>query len=229
MFDREIYFDKVRAKPFNGSLTQQQVDGQSAIIDRWEAQTAMTDLRWLAYMLATTFHETAATMWPITEYGSQSYLQSKPYYPYIGRGFVQLTWEDNYRKATSKLGLSGSDDLVAYPDRALDLDIASDVMFYGMAEGWFTGKKLSQYFSASKNDPVNARAIINADVSTMGKKVAGYHDQFLAALNAAWVTAPPPDPEPEPEPEVETETVVYHVTITKPKGAEITVSVAKQL
>ena len=50
-------------------------------------------------------------MWPITEYGSESYLKGKEYYPYIGRGFVQLTWENNYRKASKILSLYDERDL----------------------------------------------------------------------------------------------------------------------
>ena len=72
----------------------------------------MTDIRWLAYMLATVYHECATKMWPITEYGSQEYLQSKEYWPFIGRGLVMLTWEDNYRRASSMLGLIDDRDLV---------------------------------------------------------------------------------------------------------------------
>src|SRR6187549_3550178 len=118
MYDREKYFDAVRAAPFSGNLTEDQVDGQNTIISVWEALPILAlDQRWLAYMLATTFHETAATFQPITEYGSDAYLQGKSYYPYIGRGYVQLTWDYNYQKATDELGLYGTDDLVAYPDR----------------------------------------------------------------------------------------------------------------
>ena len=81
-FDREIFFDNVRDDLFDGALTQQQVDGCSVILGLWEGQytgTPMTDIRWLAYILATVYHECATTMWPITEYGSQSYLQGKDY------------------------------------------------------------------------------------------------------------------------------------------------------
>jgi putative chitinase len=197
-FNREIYFDKVRSSLFGGGLDQQQVDGQESILATWEAQVVMVDLRWLAYMLATAFHETAYRMWPITEYGSQSYLQGKPYWPYIGRGLVQLTWEDNYRKATDELGLSGGDDLVKYPDRALDPIIATKIMFLGMEEGWFTSKQLDQYFNDSKDDPVNARQIINGNDDD--DLIAGYHRKFLDALKAAEMTtagppvAPPVDP-----------------------------------
>ena len=63
-------------------------NGQSVILAVWEYQaggTPMTDIRWLAYMLATVYHECATRMWPTTEYGSQSYLEGKEYYPYVGR------------------------------------------------------------------------------------------------------------------------------------------------
>ena len=61
-FDRNTYFNYVRDVLFEGALTQQQVDGQSVILAVWEYQaggTPMTDIRWLAYMLATVYHETA--------------------------------------------------------------------------------------------------------------------------------------------------------------------------
>lgn len=187
-FDRDVFFDAVRSAPGSGSLTQSQVDGFDAILSTWEADPELTDLRWLAYMLATSWHETAFTMEPITEYGSQSYLEGKDYYPYIGRGFVQLTWEDNYRRATEELELSGSDDLVKYPDRALDPEIASEVMFQGMVQGWFTGKALDDYFNDAVDDPYNARRIING--TDCADQIKGYHKAFLSALEDAWVETP---------------------------------------
>jgi predicted chitinase len=122
-------------------------------------------------------------MWPITEYGSQSYLEGKDYYPYIGRGFVMITWEDNYRHASQQLALTGKRDLVEHPELALDSLISSRILFRGMAEGWFTGKKLGQYFSATKDDPVNARQIVNGNDDD--ELIAGYHRDFLKALEAA--------------------------------------------
>jgi hypothetical protein len=70
MIDRDLYFTAVRQDPFPGSLTQDQVDGQNAILDAWESVFPDGDLRWLAYALATTYHETSATMMPIEEYGN---------------------------------------------------------------------------------------------------------------------------------------------------------------
>jgi len=189
-FDREIFFDNVRNKLFDGALDQQQVDGCGVILGLWEGQytgTPMSDIRWLAYILATVYHECATTMWPITEYGSQSYLQGKDYYPYIGRGFVMITWEENYRNASQQLSLTGTRDLVEHPELALDSLISARILFRGMAEGWFTGKKLGQYFNESKNDPVNARQIVNGNDDD--DLIAGYHADFLAALEKAevWV------------------------------------------
>lgn len=186
MIDRSIYFNEVRITLFEGALTQQQVDGQNVILAVWDYDaggTPMDDIRWLAYMLATVFHETAYKMWPVTEQGSQDYLQGKEYYPYIGRGFVQLTWEENYRNASASLGLIDDRDLVEHPELALDSLISARIMFRGMAEGWFTGRKLGQYFNDDKDDPINARQIINGnDDDTL---IAAYYDMFLDAVEAA--------------------------------------------
>jgi len=188
MFDKAVYFDNVRDPLFGGSLTQEQVDGQTVMLAVWEYNTDhdTEDLRWLAYMLATAYHETAQHMWPVTEYGSQDYLTGKEYYPYIGRGFVQLTWEDNYRRASDELNLISNRDLVAHPELALDSLIATRILFKGMVQGWFTGKGLPEYFNDTTDDPYNARRIING--TDRAKDIEGYHDAFLAALTEAEVS-----------------------------------------
>jgi hypothetical protein len=55
------------------------------------------------YVLATAFHETAHKVKPIRELGAN--LRAKRYYPYVGMGYVQLTWLENYQKASKKLGV----------------------------------------------------------------------------------------------------------------------------
>jgi hypothetical protein len=195
MIDRDKYFSYVRDVLFEGALSQQQVDGQNVILALWEGDqtgTPMSDARWLAYMLATTYWETGYRMWPITEQGSDAYLQGKSYWPYIGRGYVQLTHEENYRNASAALGLIDDRDLVEHPELALDSLIGARVMFRGMAEGWFTGRKLGQYFNDDpedpKDDPVNARQIINGN--DKDTEIAAYHEQFLWALLEAETGAP---------------------------------------
>jgi putative chitinase len=184
-FDRDTYFSIVREDLFDGELEQIQVDGQNIILAVWEYQGG-GDIRHLAYMLATVHHECATRFWPIREYGTLSYLEEKDYYPYIGRGFVQLTWQDNYARASKELGLTDERDLVAYPDLALDSLIATRVLFRGMAVGWFTAKSLDEYFNETVDDPYNARRIING--TDRADTVAAYHGKFLAALKAALIT-----------------------------------------
>ena len=64
--NRPKFYEKFR-KAF-GKLNQKQVEGFEAIFNEWEFQK-LKDARWLAYMLATVWHETAKTMQPIEEIG----------------------------------------------------------------------------------------------------------------------------------------------------------------
>jgi hypothetical protein len=196
--DRTVFFDRVRAKPFGGSLSQDQVDGLNAILDG-AAKYGISDVRHVAYALATAYWETACTMQPIAEYGrgkGRKYGVKGKYgqVPY-GRGYVQLTWDDNYERADKELGLGGK--LLKNFDLALDPGIAAAIMFRGMVGGWFTGRKLVHYFSAQIDDPVNARKIING--TDKAATIAGYHRDFLAALKAAgWGAAAAPQPGDKP-------------------------------
>jgi len=202
-FDRQIFFDEVR--PMFGKLNQEQVDGMNFILDAWEKDPQSDDLRWLAYALATTRHETASTMQPIEEYGKgqgMSYGKPDPTTGevYYGRGFVQLTWADNYQRADAELSLAGDASCYWHADNALDPTIAARVMFYGMAQGWFRsdsqGKQtLGRYFNMTADDPYGAREIINGDKhytpdwangAQIGTIIADYHDTFLAALTLSW-------------------------------------------
>lgn len=189
-FNRATYFASVRVSLFRGSMTQQQVDGQNFKLDAWAAQPRSDDIRHLAYCLATSYHETARKMWPIEEFGKgqgKAYGKADPTTGevYYGRGDVQLTWADNYKKATTKLGLSGTDNLYFNPKRALDPTISAYILFTGMEEGWFTGKALPQFFSMTADNPVAARIIVNNDVARNGELIAGHYDKFLAALVAS--------------------------------------------
>jgi hypothetical protein len=88
------------------------------------------------------------------KYGLPDPLTGEVYY---GRGFVQLTWADNYRNMGKRLGV----DLYRNPDLALDRKIAARILIVGMVEGIFTGKKLSDYLNDRVTDYRNARRIIN--------------------------------------------------------------------
>jgi putative chitinase len=192
--DRKYFFDTVRERLFKGKMTDSQVAGMESILTTWETE-GLTDLRWLAYMLATTYHETAKTMQPIEEHGKgKSYRYGKkvkrsgiPYSSpdkiYYGRGFVQLTWYENYQT----MGRLLSVDLLNNPDLALNPVIATKIMFEGMTKGNsnfgdFTGKSLENYFNDKKEDWVNARRIING--TDKAELIAGYGKKFYNALKA---------------------------------------------
>lgn len=177
--NRDTFFAYARRAPFGGRLTQSQVDGVNKILDEWERRR-LTDTRQLAYILATVFHETAATMQPIRERGSEKYLRSKPYYPWVGEGLVQVTWEKNHRK----FGATAPGQLMTWP-------IALRALFDGMLEGMFTGKKLASYFTASVDDPVNARRVVNG--TDKAQLIAGHHAAFLGALEHALLPVAPAD------------------------------------
>jgi putative chitinase len=204
-FERKTYFDKVREPLFFGSMSQDQVDGQEYILSMWEKYTRDHDLRWLAYFLATAIHETASTMQPIAEYGKgsgQPYGEVDPVteHAYYGRGYVQLTWADNYKKADEEFDWKDQESCYLHPDLQLQGPIAARTGYRGMMDGWFrAGKEFSVYFNASRDDPYHARDIINGDMDmkpewghgqTYGAIIAGYHEKFLAALEASATTLP---------------------------------------
>jgi len=72
MINRKVFFDSVRATLFNNKLNQGQVDGLTTILDTWEA-SGLTDKRQLSYILSTSYWETARTLQPIKEIGSDKY------------------------------------------------------------------------------------------------------------------------------------------------------------
>lgn len=148
-----------------------------------------------AYVLATTRHETAGTMKPIREYGGETYLKKKKYYPYVGMGYVQLTWRENYEKASRKLGV----DFVTNPRLLLKQEHAAKILVRGMQEGWFTGKKLADYITVYRSDFKGARRIING--TDKAALIAGYAEQYDALLKAeGYGGAPVQPPAPQTPP-----------------------------
>ncbi|MDI1266805.1 MAG: hypothetical protein PS018_26430 [bacterium] len=201
--DRSKFFAALRARGsgvFGTSLSQGQVAGTESILD--EAQKRGTRLTWLAYMLATAYLETAHTMQPIEEYGKgngRKYgAKAGPYGKvYYGRGFVQLTWLENYQKAAAKLGV----DFVQFPERVMEPRLAAAIMFDGMEQGWFAGDKigrhtLARHIGGDKPDYVSARRIING--TDKAAAIAGYARAFEAALRGAGYVSQAPKPRPAP-------------------------------
>lgn len=144
-----------------------------------------------AYVLATAYWETARTMKPVREYGGEAYLKSKKYYPYVGMGYVQLTWRKNYEDWSKRLGV----DFIANPKLLLDPKYAVRVIVDGMRLGTFTGKKLADYITLSASDFAGARRIVNGtDKAASIAVIARDYDASLKAegYGLAAPAAPPP-------------------------------------
>lgn len=185
-FDRDKFFAGFRER-IDETIEQEQVDGLEFILGQMESDPFWKHIPQIAYALATTFHETAGSFQPVEEgyyLGSKAkaFQKTLRYYPYFGRGYVQLTWKTNYKKAGDVFG----EDLVKNPARALDRDIAYKTLTYGMHQGWFTGKKLDDFIRDSKKDYANARTIINGH--DKAGLIAGYARSFEKILNSAAIS-----------------------------------------
>lgn len=187
----------------SGSFTQGQVDGLNFIIAA--CNRALLKPQHAAYILATAWHETAFKMQPISEYGrgasrrygqwltnskgqrycySNGNMDEPTYYTYdehphlyYGRGFPQLTWLDNYVRASEELGV----DFVNNPELANDPNHSADILVMGSMQGWFTTRKLPDRVEwGTYNEYVSARYVING--SDKASKIARYAQGFLDSL-----------------------------------------------
>lgn len=147
-------------------------------------------LNQIAYVLATAHHETGGKMKPVREGGGEKYLRAKKYYPFVGMGYVQLTWLENYQDWSKRLGV----DFVANPKLLLKPEYAVQILVDGMRLGTFTGKKLSDYITATKADFTGARRIVNGTDKAV--PIAGRARDF-AALLAKADNGASPSPEPK--------------------------------
>ena len=197
-FDHKNFFAGYRDR--FGPLTQDLVDAIELLLSQIEKDqrfsSTETDRRQLAYCLATFKWETAHTMSPIDEHGGPKYF-NKRYGPqtkvgkilgntkagdgalFHGRGYVQVTGRRNYGKAKALTGV----DLLSQPDQAKNPDLAYQIAIQGMKDGWFTGKKLSQFIRDGKPpDYENARTIINGhDKAQNIADIARRFDEVLVA------------------------------------------------
>jgi hypothetical protein len=151
-------------------------------------------------MLATAHHETGGRMQPVREtfaatdavaigrldraFAAGRLPQvSAPYWrrdgegkSWLGRGLVQITHRRNYARMAALTGI----DLVARPERTMELAVSVDILFVGMLQGAFTGRRLADHFSPGQADWVGARRIVNG--LDRAERVAGYGQAFFAAL-----------------------------------------------
>lgn len=195
--DHRKFYTAIRSMFRGNTMSQAQVDGINNILD--ECEEEMLIRQQTAYCLATAFHETGQRMTPVREGFASSdegairavtslYRRGKistnyalPHpvtgESYYGRGYVQLTWYDNYKKAGDWLGI----DLVGDPDLAMEPKTSARILVEGMKRGAFTGKKLDDFSEPrSSLNFVNDRAIVNG--RDRAEMIAGYAQKFDNAL-----------------------------------------------
>ncbi len=187
--DRAFFFAQVRNAFAPRGLIQSQVDGMNAILNEWEKTYAGNDDRWLAYVFGTVQLENGRTFKPVREgglgrghkYGIPDPVTGQTYY---GRGFVQITWKENYQKFAKLLNI----DLVNKPDLALDLDVSVQILLIGMTRGLFRSRpkggaayKLADYFNSTAEDWINARNIVNGGLD-QASTIGSFARKFRSAI-----------------------------------------------
>jgi hypothetical protein len=223
MIDRKIFFSRWRES--FGPLNQGHAGTLNLFLDHWDA-SGLSDLRWLAYIMATAHGEVGAGLQPVREgfaasdtaarhhvarlkaAGRITVNYARPHavtgQSYYGRGFVQLTHYSNYEAMGQILGL----DLVHNPDLALRPEVAVAILFTGMERGTFTRKTLADYFPpGGPADWIKARRIVNGTdrARTFAALGQTYHKALLeAAARPAETGTQPPRPAPPQPPQPKT-------------------------
>lgn len=156
-------------------LTSESKSNIAKILEYIEISDLQINKKETAYILGTAYRETAGAMKPVAE--KQHCKNAKCGYPsygkplkngksYYGRGYVQLTKDNNYKKLGKVLDLDPSTALYDNPELALENDMAIRILVNGMYRGSFTGKKLLDYFEDNENlwddkKGTDARDIVN--------------------------------------------------------------------
>lgn len=208
-FDRDKFFREYRAA-FPGTLTQPTVDGLNYVLARIEMDGlgVYGTLEAIAYSLATWKHESGhvtpeglVAFQPIREIlakaGTKLGRNQARYKPYYGRGLVQVTWQDNYRRIGDLPGIKGltvqgvkidGAALVRKPDLMLDPELSYLAAREGMRLGLYRPpNKLSMFFKSGKPPLyVQARDIVNGG-RDKADLIASYARAFERILRASQI------------------------------------------
>ncbi|WP_312624745.1 EF-hand domain-containing protein [Scandinavium sp.] len=176
-----VFLDAIKVAGYDFSSRESTI---RAIVEESKKQGFTLNTQ-IAYILATVKRETGDTFKPVREgdwighTSTDEYRRTHyRYYPYYGRGFVQITWDYNYRAYSEKLGI----DLIADPDKALDPDNALFILIDGFKNGVFTGKKLTDYVNSTNTDFFHARRCING--LDHAEQIKSFAVDFLSKLDA---------------------------------------------
>ena len=229
--DRAKFYASLRrrdVKLFGTSLSQPQVDGMNAILDSC-LRNGVKNAHHVANILAQVYRETGGYMLPIKETVMRHHKDTNPSdatviarldrawargqltwvrAPYwrdgaFGRGPIQTTHWRNYEKMGRRLGLP----LRQKPELLLESKHGSDSAVVGMAEGLYTGKKLSDYRFPSSLDNgwrTHPRRIVNGRDGSDAEIAASHRGFHTALVAAGWTgefTEPVPPPPDIPKPD----------------------------
>lgn len=152
---------------------------EERIINKAKAY-GITNKNQVAYMLATSYHETCFFT-NFIEYGGDTPQAAYNYYEllygydkpkgvelgntqigdgakYAGRGYVHLTGKSNYQSYKTITGR----DLINNPELAeTDKELAAFIMIDGMSNGIFTTAKIGSFINNTTTDFYNARTVVN--------------------------------------------------------------------
>jgi hypothetical protein len=112
---------------------------------------------------------------------------------YFGRGYVQLTWWDNY--VTAGFALGRGLDLLFNPDLLLEPNLAYQIMSLGMLTGksFANGRSFKRYFIGGHSDYLGARMMVNPGASHKNKaevaEIATKFEDVLFASRSSVVAA----------------------------------------
>ncbi|MDO1581547.1 glycoside hydrolase family 19 protein [Rhizobium oryzicola] len=207
--DPTRFLEVVTNRLHGGRLPAAAREGYLALLDAAARREGQISKASLAYVLATAYHETGGRLQPVEEnlsYSADGLLRTFPNrftaaeaarysrqpqqianrayanrlgngdeasgdgWRYRGRGLVQITGRLNYRA----FGLEGQPELALDPARAVE------ILFTGMIEGRFSGRRLSDFFDERHRDWQGARQIVNG--SDRAADIAGYARAFFEAL-----------------------------------------------
>ncbi len=200
-FNHKIFKAEYKA---NFNSKQSSVDGADFLLSSLESSSMAVSLCQMAYILATVYHETNTTMEPYVERRQVAIDTPRRKYVrelqdrywdtgFYGRGYVQLTWERNYKTMSHLLKSAFPKDygtridgfLVLNPNLMLDKTISFRVLLVGMVQGTFssTGRGIGAYINSTEKNYVKARCTVNG--TDRAQDIANYAKKFESILNAS--------------------------------------------